>query len=73
MYVENLLGIPHKEVLCRAIFIPKLIRHPSKGGEKRSPELKINVLREFIAYPSKAVQVSESLYTKPYRVSLKGW
>jgi hypothetical protein len=46
--------------------------YPSKGGEKRSLELRINVRREFIAYPSKAVPVSDSLYTKAYQVSLKG-
>jgi hypothetical protein len=72
MSVENLLGISHKQVLCRAIFVQKVFGYPLKGGEKRSPELRINVRREFIAYPSKAVQVSNSLYTKPYRVSLKG-
>jgi hypothetical protein len=66
MSVENLLGIPHKQVLCRAIFIQRVIGYSSKGGENRSPELRINVRREFIAYPSKAVQVSDSLYTKPY-------
>jgi hypothetical protein len=33
-----------------------------KGGEKRSLGLNINVRREFIAYPSKAVLVSDSVY-----------
>jgi hypothetical protein len=48
------------------------IGNHSKGGEKRSLELKINVHREFIAYLPKAGLVSDSLYVKAYQVSLKG-
>jgi hypothetical protein len=41
-----------------------VIAYPSKGGEKRSLELRINVSKEFIGYPSKAGLVWDSLYTK---------
>jgi hypothetical protein len=68
MSVENLLGIPQRQVKYGALCIQKLIGYPSKGGEKRSLELSINVT----GYPSKAGQVWDSLYTKAYRVSLKG-
>jgi hypothetical protein len=71
MSVENLLGISERQVYYWALCIQKLIGYPSKGGEKRSLELRINVRREFIAYHAKAVLVSELLYTKAYRVSLK--
>jgi hypothetical protein len=54
MSVENLLGIPQRQVWYGALGIQKLIGYPSKGGEKRNLELRINVRREFIAYPSKA-------------------
>jgi hypothetical protein len=72
MSVEHLLGIPQRQVKCMALWIQKLIGYPSKGGEKRSLELRINVCREFIRYPSKAGLVSGSLNTKAYRVSFKG-
>jgi hypothetical protein len=72
MYVENLLGILQRQVYYWAICIQKLIGYPSKGGEKRSLEFRISVRREFIAYPSKAVLISDSLYTKAYWESLKG-
>jgi hypothetical protein len=72
MSIENLLGIPQRQVYYWALCIQKLIGYPSKGGEKRSLELRRNVRRVFIAYPSKAVLVSDSLYTKAYRVALKG-
>jgi hypothetical protein len=67
MSVENLLGIPQRQVYYWAICIQKLIRYPSKGGEKRSLELRKNVRREFIEYSSKAGLVSGSLDTKAYR------
>jgi hypothetical protein len=72
MSVENLLDISQRQVLYRVLWIQKLIGYPSEGGEKRSLELRINVRIEFIEYPSKAVLVSDSSYTKAYRVSLKG-
>jgi hypothetical protein len=43
-----------------------------KGDEKRSLELRINVSRQFIGYPSKAGMLLGYLYTKAYGVSLKG-
>jgi hypothetical protein len=43
-----------------------------KGDERRSLELRINVCRQFILYPSKAGILFGYLYTKGYRVSLKG-
>jgi hypothetical protein len=61
------------QVLYGALCIQKLKGYPSKGGENRSLEIKINLRREFIGYPSKAGLVSGCLYTKAYRVSLKGW
>jgi hypothetical protein len=39
---------------------------------KRSLELRINVLREFIGYSSKAGLASGSLDTKSYQCPLKG-
>jgi hypothetical protein len=50
----------------------KLIGYPSRGGKKRSLELRINVRREFIGYSSKARFVSGSLDTKAYRYPLNG-
>jgi hypothetical protein len=50
----------------------KAYRVSLNGGEKRSVELRINVRREFIGYPSKAGLVSDSSNTKAYRVSLNG-
>jgi hypothetical protein len=73
MSVVNLLGIPQGQVYYWAICTQKRIGYPSKGVEKRSLELRINVRREFIGYPSKAGLISDSLYTKGYRVSLKEW
>jgi hypothetical protein len=67
MSVENLLGIRQRQGYYWAICIQKLIGDPSKGGEKRSLQLRINVRREFIGYSSKAGLVSGSLDTKAYR------
>jgi hypothetical protein len=72
MSVENLLGIPQTQVWYRGVCIQKFIGYPSKGGEKRSLEVAINVRREFTGYPSKAGPVLGSLCTKAYRESLKG-
>jgi hypothetical protein len=72
MSVEIFLGILQRQVYYWTICIQKLIGYPSKGGEKRSLELRINVCREFIGYPPKAGLLTESLYTKALRVSLKG-
>jgi hypothetical protein len=47
MSVENLLSIPQRQVEYGALCIQKLIGYPSKGGEKRNLELRINVRREF--------------------------
>jgi hypothetical protein len=73
MSVVNLLGIPPVEVYYWAICIQKRIGYPSKGGENGSLELRINVCREFIGNPSKAGILLGYLYTKAYRVFLKGW
>jgi hypothetical protein len=72
MSVENLLGIHQKQVKYRTLCKQKVIGYPSKGGEERSLELRINVRREFIGYPSKAGILLGYLYRKAYRVSLKG-
>jgi hypothetical protein len=56
------LGISQRQVYYRALFIQKVIGYPSKGGEKRTLELKINVHREFIGYHPKAGRVSDSVY-----------
>jgi hypothetical protein len=71
MFIENLLGIPQRQVCYRSLSIEKLIGYPSKGDEKKSLELRINVRREFIGYPLMAGLSWGSLYTKAYRVSLK--
>jgi hypothetical protein len=71
MSVENLLGISQGRSSI-GLGTQKFIGYPSNSGEKTSLELKINVRREFFGYPSKAGLVSESLYIKAYRVSLKG-
>jgi hypothetical protein len=55
MSVDNLLGILQRQVYYWAIFIQKVIGYPSKGGEKRSLELRIIVRREFIGYLSRQV------------------
>jgi hypothetical protein len=43
MFIENLLGIPQRQVWYRSLCIEKLIGYPSKGDEKKSLELRINV------------------------------
>jgi hypothetical protein len=72
MSVDNVLGIPERQVYYRFLCIQKFIGYPSKGSERKSLELRITVCREFIRYPSKAGLVYGSLHTKSYRVSLKG-
>jgi hypothetical protein len=72
MFIENLLGIPQRQVWYRSLCMEKLIGYPSKGDEKRSLELRINISREFIGHPLMAGLVWGCYYTKAYRVSLKG-